>query len=53
MNSCGVAINLVATTDEVELISLDFLYLNIKKAEYGHAEVSRERLRWLLAEAML
>lgn len=53
MNAYGNAINLMATTDAIELISLDFPKLNIRKEEYGYDLVARERLGLLLTKAML
>lgn len=43
----------MATTDVVELVSMDFLEVNIKKDEYGYNKATWERLGRLLAEAML
>lgn len=53
MNACSHAISPVVTMDAIELISLDFPDLNIKKSDYGYDEVTRKRVACQLTEAML
>lgn len=43
INACANTLNLVATTDAVEMISLDFSELDIQKALYGYNKEGRKR----------
>ena len=53
INSCDEVINLLATTDAIDLISLDHPELDIKKPEYGYDSEVREKVNWRLAERLL
>lgn len=53
VNNCGDDINPLATTNAIELISLDFPDLDIKKSDYMYDATTREQSRWHLAKAML
>lgn len=53
MNACGSAINTLATIVAIELISLDFLDLNIKRSDYGYDTATRDQFGWRLVETML
>ena len=46
-------INPLATTDSIDLISLDHLDLDIKKPEYGYDRDVREQVNWRLVERIL
>lgn len=43
----------LATIEVIELISLDFCDLNIKRSDYRHVEEVKEQVGRLMAEAML
>lgn len=53
ISACGNVLNPAATTDAIEMISLDFPELDIQKALYGYDEEVRKWAGWLQAEAML
>lgn len=53
VNSCTNALNLVAMIDTVELISVDFPELDIRKTLYGYNEEARKKFGWLQVKAML
>lgn len=38
VNACADALNPAAATDAIELVSMDYLELDIKKAMYGYNE---------------
>lgn len=53
VNGCGDAINPLATTDSIDLVSLDHPDHDIKKPEYGYDKDVREQVNWRLAEKIL
>lgn len=53
INGCADSLNPAATTNAIELISLDYPELNIKKAMYRYDEGAREKAGWLQVEATL
>lgn len=53
LNSCGDVINPLATTDSIDLISLDHPDLDIKKPEYSYDKDVRKQVNWRLAERIL
>lgn len=53
VNECGDVINPLATTDAIELITLDHSEIDIKKPEYGYDKDIRDQVNWRLAESIL
>lgn len=50
---CSNAINPLATSEAIELISLDFPDVNVKRPDYGYDKAVRKESGWRLVEAML
>lgn len=53
INQCGGAINPLAMTDAIELISMDHPNLDINKLEYGYDKDAKEQCSWRLDEEMM
>lgn len=53
VNAYGSAINPLATTETIELISQDFPDMDIKKSDYRYDKAAKEQSGWHMAEAML
>lgn len=53
INWCGMALTPIASTKAVELISFNYPDLNIKNANFGYDSEAKEKVGWLLAEAMM
>lgn len=54
VNECGDVINPLATTDAIELITLDHPKIDVKKPEYGYDDKDiRDQVNWRLVESIL